>query len=306
MRNWKEHFGLIEVRTKAGDHVWGNVNRYLFLTAEVAMPLEPYASLPPWEQATARAAAVALTIDSAVVVGSAAARLMGIQVLGWAQPTVDTMLVDGKHPKAKRLWPRGVTFRYGHLPADCVYEEHGMRVSRISRTLRDICCFDGVAAGVVALDSARHNWPDIPIGQVRDAMLAGPRFKGAAAVREAVALSIPNSGSVSETRARLLLRGLAGIVTIEVQAKFIDEETGETYYVDFLINGWLILEVDGDVKYDGVTYGRTDDVIRKERRREKALQNMGKVVVRVTDPLDAPAVVAAALDRFAHAVPVAA
>lgn len=187
-----------------------------------------------------------------------------------------------------------------------MYVEHGLRVTRINRTLRDICVFEGLTAGVVALDSARHNWPDVPIEQWRDGMLEGPRFKGSAVVREALELSIPNSGSASETRARLLLLGLTGIASMVAQAPFIDEETGETYYVDFLINGWLILEVDGDVKYDGVTYGKTDEVIRKERRREKSLQNMGKVVMRITDPADAPLVVGNALDRFAHAEPAAA
>lgn len=305
MENWGKRFELIEVRKKGGQHVWNDKNRFMFLTAEVAMPIEQYAGLPPWEQATARAAAVALTVDSAVVVGSAAARLHGIHVLEWGQPHVDLMLVDGKQPKARSAWARGVNYRYGNLPADRVFEEHGLRVTRINRTLRDICSYEGLTAGVVALDSARHNWPDVPIEQWRDGMLEGPRFKGAAIVREAVALSIPNSGSAYETCARLLLLGLPGITSIVAQAEFIDEETGKTYYVDFLINGWLILEVDGDVKYDGVTYGKTDDVVREERRREKSLQNQGKVVVRVTDPADAPSVVGNAIERFAHA-PVAA
>ena len=68
--------------------------------------------------------------------------------------------------------------------------------------------------------------------------------------------------------------------------------------MDLLINGWLIVEIDGDVKYDGETYGRTDDVIRAERSREKALQNTGRVVVRVSDPRETPEVVAHALATF--------
>lgn len=256
MRNWTDHFGLIEVRRKHAENVWNDANRFVFLTAEVAMTIERYAALPPWEQATARAAAVALTVDSAVVVGSA---------------------------------------------ADRVYVEHGMRVTRIHRTLRDVCCFEGLEAGVAAIDSARRKWPGLAVDKLRASMLAGPRFKGAPIVREAVVLSIPNSGSVRESQARLLLGAVAGVVTVEVQAEFIDRRTGERYYVDFLINGWLILEVDGDVKYDGVTYGKTDDIIREERRREKELQNQGKVVVRVTDPCEVPVVVAEALARLAHA-----
>lgn len=194
-------------------------------------------------------------------------------------------------------------YRYGNLPADRVFGEHGLRVTRIHRTLRDVCVFDGLAAGVVALDSARRTWPDASIEAWSDGMLAGPRFKGAAVVREAIALSIPNSGSVWETRARLLLQSIPGVNSVVAQARFVDAGTGEVFYVDFLINGWLILEVDGDVKYDGVTYGPTDDVIRAERRREKSLQNTGKVVVRVTDPADVVGVVSDALVRFAHLAP---
>ena len=137
-------------------------------------------------------------------------------------------------------------------------------------------------------------------GVVRRGMLAGPRFRGARAVREALGLSIPNAGSALESHARVLLvlSDVPGIESIAAQAAIRDPATGETYYVDLLINGWLIVEIDGDVKYDGETYGRTDDVIRAERSREKALQNTGRVVVRVSDPRETPEVVAHALATF--------
>lgn len=55
------------------------------------------------------------------------------------------------------------------------------------------------------------------------------------------------------------------------------------FRVDLLIDGWLVLEVDGAAKYDGQTYGRAvEDVIRSERDREVYLQNQGFVVRRVT------------------------
>lgn len=135
---------------------------------------------------------------------------------------------------------------------------------------------------------------------MRRGMLAGPQFRGARAVREALGLFIPNAGSALESHARVLLvlSDVPGIESIAAQAAIRDPATGETYYVDLLINGWLIVEIDGDVKYDGETYGRTDDVIRAERSREKALQNTGRVVVRVSDPRETPEVVAHALATF--------
>lgn len=96
MKDWAGHFGLVELRKTSGHGACENPNGYAYLTAEVAMPLERYVALPPWEQATARAAAVALTLDTAVVAGTAAARLWGIDVLDWRQPRVDALHVDGK------------------------------------------------------------------------------------------------------------------------------------------------------------------------------------------------------------------
>lgn len=302
MRNWGDHFGLSDMRTKAGARARSDVE-HVALTAEIAMPLRRYAELPPWEQATARAAAVALTLDAAVVAGTAAARLHGIDVPGTGQPAVDVLHVDGKRPGGRPLKSLGIRHRYAWLPAEGVRVEHGMRVTTIGRTLRDVCAFEGLVAGVIAIDSVRRRMPEVSLGRWHEELLVGPRFKGAAVVREALALSIHNSGSAAETRARLLLRGVAGIVTIVAQAEIIDPETGRRYYVDFLINGWLVLEIDGDVKYDGVTYGPVDEIIREERRREKNLQNMGKVVVRTNDPREAPAVVAGALARYGHMGP---
>ncbi len=52
------------------------------------------------------------------------------------------------------------------------------------------------------------------------------------------------------------------------------------FEVDMLIGDRVVSEIDGDVKYDGATYGRTDDVLRKERVREKRLLNDGYLVRR--------------------------
>lgn len=300
MRDWAEHFGLVELRKTSGVGARENPNGYVYLTAEVAMPLENYAALPPWEQATARAAAVGLTLDTAVVAGTAAARLWGIDVLDWRQPRVDALHVDGKRAGGRCRSTPAVRYRFGRLPESGVWADHGIRATRVLRTLRDICCYDGLVAGVVAIDSARRKWPELTAPVLRHGMISGSRFEGAPLVREAIRLSIPNAGSALESHARILLvlADVPGIESIVAQAEIRDPATGTTYYVDLLVNGWLIVEIDGEVKYDGESFGGTDDVIRDERRREKALQNTGRVVVRVSDPRDAPAVVAHALATF--------
>ena len=49
MKDWAGHFGLVELRKTSGHGACENPNGYAYLTAEVAMPLERYVALPPWE-----------------------------------------------------------------------------------------------------------------------------------------------------------------------------------------------------------------------------------------------------------------
>ncbi|MDO5671137.1 MAG: hypothetical protein Q4G50_14195 [Corynebacterium sp.] len=302
MENWQEKFGLVTTRRKAASDTefWSNRAAFHFLTREVAMPAEKWTALKPWEKHTARAAARALASKKAVVAGRAAARLLGIGVHAWNDPVVDLLLPEGKTGPARSLWPPGVVFRKHYLPLTQIYRVHGLRVTNVTRTLRDITCWYGVLEGVVAMDAARKKWPELTKGMLWEGMIDGPRYKGKADVQNALELSVTNSGSPKESHARyLLLTSDIVLESLELQAEIIDPETGETYYVDFLINGWLVLEIDGDVKYDGVTYGRTDATIRAERQREKAIQNTGKVMRRTDDPAEAVSLVRAALTRAA-------
>lgn len=286
MKNWGKEFELVQVRRQsaADRQFWGNRDKYVYLTAEVAMPKEKYEQLPPWEQATARAAAVGLTADTAVVAGKAAARLLGISVLDW-EPVVELMHVNGKQAGSRGKWPAGVRFRYSYLDVEEIHCSHGLRLTGIFRTLRDIASYHGVLDGVVAIDSARRRWPELTKKVLQNNLTSGSPYHGIRAVRRAIELSVPNSGSALESKARWLLisADLPGVTSIKTQVRFIYDERGSYFVVDILINDWLILEVDGAVKYDGFTYGRTDQVIRDERRREKELQNLGKVVLRVSD-----------------------
>lgn len=298
MRDWRGHFGLIEVRKASGRRVWERPGDYVLITREVAMPAARYAALPPWEQATARAAAVALTMDTAVVIGSAALRLWDIDVAGWRQPHIDVSHVDGK--KAGPATTPGVRFRHALLPSGSVHVEHGMRVAVPARALRDVAVHDGIDAAVPSIDAVRRKWPSVGVGKLESAMLAGPPFHGIGRVREALALSVPDSGSVRESQVRLELLRMPAVTSVERQVRFVDPATGRVMYVDLRVNRWLLVEVDGEEKYDGTTYGPVDEVIREERRREKTLQNMGNVLVRVSDPADTRAIVSDALERWAH------
>lgn len=97
-----------------------------------------------------------------------------------------------------------------------------------------------------------------------------------------IALADARSESVAETLTRLVLvqNNLKGFVP---QYQVI--LGGERFRVDF---AWeqekLILEFDGELKYSG-RYGEPTEVIRAERRREKALTNAGWRVIRVNWPM---------------------
>lgn len=283
MKNWRKELGLIEVRKMpATDRgFWAEQERYTYLSAEVAIETIMLRELPPWLRAAARAAAAGLTADRAVVAGKAAARLWGIEILGW-HPTVELMYAEGRNPGSRRNWPRGVEFRYCQLDEAEVYTAHGLRVTGVLRTLRDITRYHGLLDGVVAMDSARRRWPALTRQRLREELLTVGPYHGKALVKRAIRLSVADAGSPLESKARFLLTeaALPQIAEIQTQARITHQDG--YFEVDLLVNGWLIIEVDGEVKYDGVTFGvKPEKVVLAERRREKLLQNSGKVVLRV-------------------------
>lgn len=287
MTDWGTRYSLTNLR-KLGRNAsyWNEPEEYVLLTPEMAVRIEDYESKPPWVRSEIRAAAVGLSADRLVLAGKSAARLHGIKLLKPYDPEVELLCVDGVKPRGRSQWVRGTRLRSVYLPADQVVHDGGLRMTRIFRTLRDIAAWHGVLEGVVAMDSALSTWSEVTVEKLREELLAGPRYAGKDRVRRAVTLAVSNSGSPLESHARYLLltADLPQVESMELQAEVIDPATGQTYFVDFLINGWLALEIDGTVKYDGTTYGSTDEVIRREREREKAIQKAGKVMRRTSDP----------------------
>ena len=282
MENWPRKFGLVELRkkTQADQEFWRKQDCYYRLTSEILVAKQSYDGLATWERRTALAAAVGLTVDRAVIAGRAAARLWGISLLS-DDRTVELLHTRGKQAGSRSTWPPNVLYRRGNLHVTEVYQEHGIRVTTIPRTLREIASRHGVLEGLVAIDSARLKWPELTRETLQEKLLEGVRFAGKARVREAIDLSEPNSGSPLETKARYLIMkaDLPGVETVEIQAR-VDTGPDEYFLVDILINGWLVIELDGKFKLDGTTFGSTDAVLRGERAREVAIQNTGKMVIR--------------------------
>ena len=275
MRNWGKELGFVDVRGL------GDCSGHTPLTAEIAVPEGAWEPLPPWEKSAARAFAVGLTMDTAVICGKSAARLIGIDLPGW-EDTVEVTYPGRRKPGGRSYWPEGVQFRYRNLEAGSVLEHQGVRLTDTYRTLRDIAVLHGLADGVVALDSARRRWPDVSLDAWASTMLRGPRFKGVGTVRRVLELSVPDSGSPQESlaRIRLIVAELPGVESIRTQVRF--EAGGRAFLVDLLINGRLVLEFDGELKYEEGAFGRsTRETVLREREREVLLLNLGLQVRRV-------------------------
>lgn len=285
MRDWGKHFGLIDTRrvSQRDEKFWRRLNRgeLIRLTKTMVMEQRCFAELKPWEKCEAKAAAVGLGTRSAVVSGMAAARLHGLSVLGHADVVELTLPGTGK-PSGRAKWMKGTRVFASLLPGHHVHTEHGIRVTTLLRTAADITRYHGELHGVVCFDSIFRKHPELSKKRAETILRGFRRFHGLARVHQALRLSVTNSDSVPESHARyLLLTQVEEIKTIEVQAQIVDPHTRRVYRVDLLVNGWLVIEIDGRVKYDGETYGPLEQTVLAERDREKALQNQGYMVLRV-------------------------
>ena len=282
MKNWQEEFNLINLTKLSHSDIdtFEAISRGEFtkLTHEVVIDADRYRNLPPWEKAAARAFAVGMTVDKAVVAGNAAARLWGFQTLG-IETTVLCLLPGRSRAASRKQWPRGTMYRSNYLSPQDIRELQGIRVTGVCRTFLDIALDDGVVAAVVAIDSARRQHPALTREKLMRSAECFPRHRGVKAYRQAIELSIPNSDSAQETRARLIIweAKLPEIEKVQVQVRF-NQPNGRYFLVDFLINGWIVVEIDGRSKYDSP---ELNDVLMAERDREKQFTNNGYAVLRI-------------------------
>ena len=277
---WEDDFDLTYLRSINARHPYHfNPSAYRRLSPEVVIKRSRYAELAPWDQDKARIAAHARSATKAVLCSRSASRAHGLAVLGHGHQ-VELSYIGGTRPKRRSQWPPGVQFRHRYLSAAETTVLHGMRVTGLARTLQDLVVIHGLVEGVLALDSALRNSTISP-ATLESMVLTGPPFHGKPRVRRAVELMDPDSGSPLESlaRMRLVTAEIPGLATIVSQAEV--SVGGRTYRVDFLINGFLVVEVDGMTKYDG-SYGQSTQVaLTLERRREVDLLNQGFPVLRL-------------------------
>lgn len=219
---------------------------------------------------------------TAVVTGPAAARLMGVKTLNWVTRT-DVVLLNGAKPRLKFRKGGKLIYRSGILKPEEVGQIDGIAVVKPARMLLDVLRYYGRLECLVAIESMRNQWPE---KYTRESLLDScsilPRAKGVRELRELILYSVNTSQSPLETVARDRLLKLPEVVSLAPQAEIHywgDYREPCRSKVDFLVNGFLVAEVDGREKYSG-KYGTPQSVIRAEKTRENGIQAEGFPIVR--------------------------
>ncbi len=200
---------------------------------------------------------------AAVAVAGVASHASAARLHGWdlhRDPKLHHVTVSRGHMKAN--WP-GAHVHHAELAP----EDRGLRVpvTSVDRTLLDCGRSLPLLDAAVILDSAVRR-RDATIARLHK--LAGAtRGPGSAVFRRAVAHVDELNGSPLETRLRLLL----SLLPAEVRTQVFIPDVG---WVDFLLDGWLAIEVDGfEFHADRRSY-------RNDRRRGNVLAAGGYVLLR--------------------------
>lgn len=272
LRRWEDRktelrAGLVNSRALGCGGIAGE--EFEEIEALVWYPSDMWAELAYHERQWLRVEAAAIASTGAVLTGRSAARKLGMWVVAVGEEKIEVTL-PSRSVAQSRAKTGNYKFRFSrlHFSQQLIYEGHP--VTTPIRTFIDIARYHGFAEGLVAADYLLRRGIDPEA--IRGEIKKMGRAKGIAVARRCLAHAIPNSDSPYETLARGLLIE-AGIGPIQPQHS-IDQ-----YYVDLLIDGWLIIEIDGDLKYLGPA---AEKVRQAEFNRQKRIGNQGYVFLRFT------------------------
>ena len=268
---------LIYLRTlPQHDPIWQRISAgdLVRVTTWFAYPAERYRQLPSFRRKVVGIVAVARGTSKAVVAAKSAGRLLGLWVLPPKDEPITLARTSRSLPTKAAQDPR-VRYRKMWLPAEHIVDINGVRSTNVARTCIDIARLLTLEEGIMAMDSALAQGL-VTHDELKAMVLQLSRSKGIARARTAVqhASAVAEAPYESYARAILVAEGVGR--KIVAQYSFANG-----YRVDLCLDDAVIIEIDGNVKYDGTTYGKpVDEVIRAERQREKQIQNLGFVVLR--------------------------
>lgn len=254
---------LVDLRCAArGSVVPGRGVGYRKLDPVIWVPADAWEGLAYHEKRWLEVEAAARSSRGATLVGRSAARKLGMWVVSTTPETIEVALAS-RGRSANRVRSGNFTYRCSKLtPSDfLVYEGH--RVTTPIRTFIDIARYHGFIEGLVAADYLlRRGKERADIARAIEGM---GRCKGIATVRRCFEHAIPLSDSAYESFARGLLIE-DGFTSVQAQFQV------DGYSVDLCIDGWLVIEIDGDLKYKGPD---GDDARLKEIKRQKRIEAQG-------------------------------
>ena len=232
----------------------------IWLSSRYAIRADAYEPLLFSEKRWLEAVAMGKTVRKAALAGRSAARVHGMWVIARGSEPVELVPRTGRSP-SKSQWP-----------THCVYLEPRKRRGEIEEfaTLRatdpltaafEIALRHGFREGLVAMDWILKHHADR--GTVEEEMKKLGPVRNLPVLRKVVRMAVANSRSPFESYARAIL--------IErVAEEWIVNEVFLGVEVD-LRRGLFVNEIDGDFKYDGVTFKPTDQALREERAKERKL-----------------------------------
>lgn len=268
---------LIYLRPLSNDHpVWKQLasGELIRLTSRYAINSEYYSALPYYQRHLFDIVAFGRSAHRSVLVERSAAQLLGL----WTLSSRNAQVVLARQSRTvppRRQWASKVMYRKMWLPASDIMECFGLRCTSVARTCIDVARLATFEEGLMAVDSALHKRL-VGLDELRSMLMAMGRVKGAAQARKVVAYATALAESPFESYARgmLIAEGLGKKLVVQ-------PELQGGYRPDMLLDDKVVVEIDGAVKYDGATYGKSSEaVIRAERQREKYLQNLGYIVLR--------------------------
>ncbi|EFQ81021.1 DUF559 domain-containing protein [Corynebacterium pseudogenitalium] len=239
----------------------------------IAVPTATWRQWVRHKQQFAKVAAAGWSTHRAVLIGKSAARLWGMWVISREGEEVELAVPSGSIPP-RRLTPKGYRYRRVKSLQESTVSIAGVRATNPARTCLEIARLHGFPDGLVATDSAlgRH---DVTTYDLREELAKMQRTRGQAAMRKVIEHAYGGSESPYESYLRALIIERFPQVKIEPQKSLLGK-----YRADLCLDGWLVVEVDGDAKYDG-TYGEAPAyVVKQQIKRQRALENRGYVVLR--------------------------
>lgn len=237
----------------------------------------PDKDAPPWEQATlnhrlAMIAAVRSLAGPVVLSHQSAVVAHGLPT--WGQDLSLVHVTREDDVSGRKV--AGVVQHRAQLTAGSTWLRDDLPVVTPARAIIEIACSAGLEAAVVVADEAIRTGA-ISERALEYALCDAESWPGSPAAKQAVAFCDGRSGSVGESRLRLLM-AREGLPDPILQKPII--RNGEVIgYVDFYFEPPLdtVVEFDGKHKYTG----NTTETVLHEKWREDAIREMGHQVVRV-------------------------